>query len=329
MGATLSESESEHDDEGDDENVLAFIVNQEDGKSEVSDDIEDTYAEQQEAYDKMCDQWLKAVKKLQSLGNKSLLTGLESVDSGHITYGNGKKGKILGKGSIVLLDFPVLNDVLLVDDFTNLWHEKLDHMNFKDLVRLSKKEVVKELPKLELPKGDVCGPCHQGHIYSSVPTQDSVNTVESPEPKLSANVLSPALGAIATGSAPCKESSTNSSLQNEKIKNKASLVAQGYTQVEGINFDETFTVVAQLESIQLLMFVACYLKIKLFQMDVKSTFLNGMLTREVYVEQSTDFQDPHKPDHVFRLKKALYGSKQASRAWYERLTTFLLEHNYE
>lgn len=64
-------------------------------------------------------------------------------------------------------------------------------------------------------------------------------------------------------------------------------------------------------------------------MDVKSTFLNGMLTEEVYVEQPIGFQDPHKLDHVFRLKKTLNGLKQAPQAWYERLTSFLLKHNYE
>ena len=112
------------------------------------------------------------------------------------------------------------------------------------------------------------------------------------------------------------------------VRNKARLVAQGYTQVEGIDFDETFAPVARLESIRLLLAVACCLKVKLYQMDVKSAFLNGFLSEEVYVEQPAGFQDPHKPNHVFKLKKALYGLKQAPRAWYERLTTFLLEHDY-
>ena len=106
-------------------------------------------------------------------------------------------------------------------------------------------------------------------------------------------------------------------------------MAQGYTQVERIDFDETFAPVARLESIRLLLAVACWLSIKLYQMDVKSAFLNGLLNEEVYVEQPIGFQDPHKPNHVFKLKKALYGLKQAPRAWYERLTTFLLEHNYK
>jgi hypothetical protein len=101
------------------------------------------------------------------------------------------------------------------------------------------------------------------------------------------------------------------------VRNKARLVAQGYTQVEGIDFDETFAPVARLESIRVLLAIACHLGFKLYQMDVKSAFLNGLLQEEVYVEQPKGFQDPSHPDHVYKLKKALYGLKQAPRAWYE------------
>uniref|UniRef100_UPI0030C72576 reverse transcriptase domain-containing protein n=1 Tax=Bradyrhizobium sp. TM233 TaxID=2599801 RepID=UPI0030C72576 len=74
--------------------------------------------------------------------------------------------------------------------------------------------------------------------------------------------------------------------------------------------------------------VACLLKFRLFQMDVKSAFLNGYLNEEVYVEQPKGFTDPHHPEHVYKLKKALYGLKQAPRAWYERLTEFLVSNGY-
>ena len=111
-------------------------------------------------------------------------------------------------------------------------------------------------------------------------------------------------------------------------RNKARLVAQGYTQVEGLDFDETFAPVARLESIRLLLGVSCILKFKLFQMDVKSAFLNGYLNEEVYVEQPKGFVDPSFPNHVYILKKALYGLKQAPRAWYERLTQFLVNQGY-
>ncbi|KAG9449455.1 hypothetical protein H6P81_009420 [Aristolochia fimbriata] len=112
------------------------------------------------------------------------------------------------------------------------------------------------------------------------------------------------------------------------IRKKARLVAQGYTQVEGIDFDETFAPVARLESIRLLLATVSMMKIKLHQMDVKSAFLNGYLNEEVYVEQPKGFEDPHKPDCVYRLTKALYGLKQAPRAWYERLTQFLCSKGF-
>ncbi|CAM8950661.1 unnamed protein product [Rhodiola kirilowii] len=102
--------------------------------------------------------------------------------------------------------------------------------------------------------------------------------------------------------------------QGTITRNKSRLVAQGYTQIEGVDFDETFAPVARLEAIRLLLALACHLKFKLFQMDVKSAFLNGLLNEEVYVAQPKGFEDPHHPDHVYRLKKALYGLKQAPRA---------------
>lgn len=116
--------------------------------------------------------------------------------------------------------------------------------------------------------------------------------------------------------------------QGMVTKNKVRLVAQEYTQIEGVDFDETFAHVAHLESIRLLLGVASLLKFKLFQMDVKSSFLNGYLNEELYVEQPKGFVDPTFPNHVFKLKKVLYGLKQAPRARYERLTEFLTNHGY-
>ena len=98
------------------------------------------------------------------------------------------------------------------------------------------------------------------------------------------------------------------------IRNKSRLIAQGYTQVEGVDFDETFAPVARLESIRILLAIASYLNFKLYQMDVKSAFLNGMLQEEVYVEQPKGFIDPYRLNGVYKLKRALYGLKQAPRA---------------
>jgi len=111
-------------------------------------------------------------------------------------------------------------------------------------------------------------------------------------------------------------------------RNKARLVAKGYSQEEGIDYDETYAPVARLESIRMLCAFASHKRMKLFQMDVKSAFLNGYIKEEVYVEQPPGFEDPHHLDHVYKLKKALYGLKQAPRAWYERLSTFLLEKGF-
>ena len=107
------------------------------------------------------------------------------------------------------------------------------------------------------------------------------------------------------------------------IRNKARLVAKGYSQQEGIDYDETFAPVARLEAIRMFLAYAAHKKFKVFQMDVKSAFLNGELEEEVFVEQPPGFIDPNFPNHVYRLDKALYGLKQALRAWYETLAQFL------
>ncbi|GJU28663.1 retrovirus-related pol polyprotein from transposon TNT 1-94 [Tanacetum coccineum] len=112
-------------------------------------------------------------------------------------------------------------------------------------------------------------------------------------------------------------------------RNKARLVAQGYNQQEGIDYDETYAPVARLESIRILLAYACALDFKLFQMDVKSAFLNGFINEEVYVAQPPGFIDFKKPDHVYKLKKSLYGLKQAPKAWYDRLKAFLIKHEYK
>ncbi|KAH9650254.1 hypothetical protein KPL70_026300 [Citrus sinensis] len=112
------------------------------------------------------------------------------------------------------------------------------------------------------------------------------------------------------------------------VRNKARLVAQGYNQEEGIDFDETFAPVARLESIRMLLAYACHKDFILFQMDVKSAFLNGYIMEEVYVKQSPGFENEKFPNHVYKLLKALYGLKQAPRAWYDRLKNFLLENDF-
>ncbi|GJS01262.1 putative ribonuclease H-like domain-containing protein [Tanacetum coccineum] len=112
------------------------------------------------------------------------------------------------------------------------------------------------------------------------------------------------------------------------VRNKARLVAQGHRQEEGIDYDEVFAPVARIEAIRLFLAFASYMGFMVYQMDVKSAFLYGEIDEEVYVTQPKGFEDPFYPKHVYRVVKALYGLHQAPRAWYARLSTFLLKHNY-
>ncbi|GKD12376.1 retrovirus-related pol polyprotein from transposon TNT 1-94, partial [Tanacetum coccineum] len=98
------------------------------------------------------------------------------------------------------------------------------------------------------------------------------------------------------------------------LKNKARLVARGYRQEEGIDFEESFAPVARLEDIRIFLAFAAHMNMVVYQMDVKTAFLNGNLREEVYVSQPDEFVDPDKPNYVYKLKKALYGLKQAPRA---------------
>jgi hypothetical protein len=112
-------------------------------------------------------------------------------------------------------------------------------------------------------------------------------------------------------------------------RNKARLVPKGYSQVEGLDFGETYAPVARLESIRILLAYATYHGFKVYQMDVKSTFLNGPIKEEVYVEKPLGFEDSEYPNHVYKLSKALYGLKQAPRAWYECLRDFLITNGFK
>ncbi|GJT37079.1 retrovirus-related pol polyprotein from transposon TNT 1-94 [Tanacetum coccineum] len=112
------------------------------------------------------------------------------------------------------------------------------------------------------------------------------------------------------------------------LKNKARLVAKGYRQEEGIDFEESFAPVARIEAIRIFIANAATKNMIIYQMDVKTAFLNGDLQEEVFVSQPEGFEDQDNPTHVYRLKKALYGLKQAPRAWYDTLSKFLLANNF-
>ncbi|GKE16334.1 retrovirus-related pol polyprotein from transposon TNT 1-94, partial [Tanacetum coccineum] len=115
---------------------------------------------------------------------------------------------------------------------------------------------------------------------------------------------------------------------SDVLKNKARLVAKGYRQEEGIDFEESFARVARIKDIRIFIANAASKNMTIYQMDVKTAFLNGELKEEVYVSQPEGFVDPDHPTHVYHLKKALYGLKQAPRAWYDTLLRFLLDNKF-
>ncbi|GJY14464.1 putative ribonuclease H-like domain-containing protein [Tanacetum coccineum] len=113
------------------------------------------------------------------------------------------------------------------------------------------------------------------------------------------------------------------------IKNKARLVGQGYTQEEGIDYDEVFSLVSRIEAIRLFLAYALFKDFVVYQMDVKSSFFCGKIEEKVYICQPPGFEDPDFPDRVYKVEKALYGLHQAPRAWYETLPTFLLDNGFQ
>jgi hypothetical protein len=112
------------------------------------------------------------------------------------------------------------------------------------------------------------------------------------------------------------------------VRNKTQLVAQGFSQVKGIDFRKTFAPVAHLETIRILLTFATSKRFKLYQINVKSDFLNCVIQEEVFVRQPSGFDNSKYPTRVYKLSKALYELKQAPQTWYARLKTFLLEHGY-
>nr|GEU56775.1 retrovirus-related Pol polyprotein from transposon TNT 1-94 [Tanacetum cinerariifolium] len=112
------------------------------------------------------------------------------------------------------------------------------------------------------------------------------------------------------------------------LKNKARIVARGYRQEEGMEFEESFALVARLEAIRIFLAYAAHKNIVVYQMDVNTAFLNGNLREEVYVSQPDGFVDQDNPNHVYKLKKALHELKKAPRAWYDMLSSFLISKDF-
>ncbi|GKC78767.1 copia protein [Tanacetum coccineum] len=118
-------------------------------------------------------------------------------------------------------------------------------------------------------------------------------------------------------------------MQEELIQLKLQEVAQGYTQEEGIEYDEVFAPIARIEAIRLFLAYASFKDFVVYQMDVKSVFLFGKIEEDVYVCQPSGFEDLDFPDRVYKVEKALYGLHLAPRAWYETLSTYLLDNGFQ
>ncbi|KAJ4769831.1 polyprotein [Rhynchospora pubera] len=116
--------------------------------------------------------------------------------------------------------------------------------------------------------------------------------------------------------------------QGEVERYKARLVAKAYKQKAGIDYEEVFAPVARMETIRLLISLAAQNKWNIYQMDVKSAFLNGVHEEEVYIEQPPGYIKEGQEEKVLKLKKALYGLKQAPRAWNTRIDTYFKKHGF-
>nr|GFA51734.1 retrovirus-related Pol polyprotein from transposon TNT 1-94 [Tanacetum cinerariifolium] len=159
---------------------------------------------------------------------------------------------------------------------------------------------------------------HQGIVAEPTYIEDHPVALVDNNPFVNVFALEPHFEASSSGDI----SSTKSTYLSTR------LVAKGYRQEEGIDFEESFAPVARIEPICIFIANVASKNMTIYQMDVKTTFLNGELKEEVYVSQPEGFVDPNHPTHVYRLKKALYGLKQDPRAWYDTLSRFLLDNKF-
>ncbi|GJW76024.1 retrovirus-related pol polyprotein from transposon TNT 1-94 [Tanacetum coccineum] len=234
-----------------------------------------------------------------------------------------------------------------------LWHRRLSRLNF-GTKRSYQIDWVDGLPKFKYGKDHLCSACERGkckkasHPPKLIPMDDFSRFTwvyflcsKEETPEIIKKFIAQAQ--LNYKAKVCKIQTDNGTeFKNvtlkayyEKVSNfyvfgycVTRLVAKGYKQEEGIDFEESFAPVARLEAVRMFIAFAAHMNITIFQMDVKTAFLNGPLKEEVYVSQPEGFIDSEFPNHVYRLKKALYGLKQAPRAWYDKLSSFLIEHGF-
>nr|GEX01091.1 hypothetical protein [Tanacetum cinerariifolium] len=211
-----------------------------------------------------------------------------------------------------------------------LWHRRLSHLNFDYINLLSKKDVVIGLPKLKYVKYQLCTSSvkkSSSHTDNSKQrdTPPTTNIQSSTEPTNPTN----ANAEENNDNQPEHEFTNPLCTPVQEVSESSSYnIAKGYAQEEGIDFEESFALVSSLEAVQIFVTYAGHKSFPIYQMDVKTAFLNGPLKEEVYVAQPEGFVNPDHPEKVYRLRKALYGLKQAPRAWYDELSQFLLSKGF-
>ncbi|GJW06441.1 ribonuclease H-like domain-containing protein [Tanacetum coccineum] len=176
---------------------------------------------------------------------------------------------------------------------SNLWRMRHGHINLKTLNKLVKGNLIRGLPSKTFENDHSCVACQKGKQHKASWVYRN-----------------------------------KTDKRGIAVKNKARLVAQGDTQEEGIDYDEVFAPVSRIKAIKLFLAYASFIRFIVYQMDVKSAFLYGTIEEEVYVCQPPGFEDPQFPDKVYKVEKALYGLHQVPRAWYETLSTYLLENRF-
>ncbi|GJW46333.1 integrase, catalytic region, zinc finger, CCHC-type containing protein [Tanacetum coccineum] len=220
----------------------------------------------------------------------------------------------------------------------------LSYLNFDTINDLTKHDLVDGLPKFKYGKDHLCSACERGkskkysHPSKLVPNTNSklelihmdlFESMNTPSKEDLDNLFGPMYKEYFEKRS--FEMSINFAAQqvhnHEDSPSTSSIIVKEHEE-EGIDFEESFAHVARLEAVRMFVAFAAPKNNTFFQMDVKTTFLNGSLKEELYISQPIGFVNPYFPNHVYRLKKALYGLKQAPRAWYDKLYSFLIEHHF-
>nr|XP_033514024.1 uncharacterized protein LOC117278653 [Nicotiana tomentosiformis] len=238
-------------------------------------------------------------------GEKENFLSLTAFQGGSVSFENKKKGQITHIGNIGKSLSHAIEDVYYVENDSD--HEEQE----EEKTTLTADQTNEATPTEPAPLDHSLG-------ESSLGIQIRPWKHQSSHP-LENNISNPNAGV---------QTRNKLDEQGNITRNKARLVIHGYNQDEGIDYDETFAPVARREAIRMLIAFDAHMEVTLYQMDVKSAFLNGYLKEEVFVKQPPEFESEEFPDYVFKLDKALCGLKQAPRAWYERLSKFLLANNF-